>query len=110
MKGYKAFDKNLKCRDMQFRVGESFSVSGEIIPCKNGIHFCEKLKDVYEYYPKTYDTRICEVEVREGAVLITDGDKSVTSNLKILRELSEEEIKNLTDDLKFNSGYYNLLR
>ena len=34
--GYKGFDKDLKCRNMQYEVGKEFTVDGEIIHCKNG--------------------------------------------------------------------------
>ena len=60
---------------------------------------------MFNYYSKSYDTRVCEVEAI-GEVK-TEGDKSVTDKIKIVRELSKDEIKALTDDLKFNSGYRN---
>ena len=105
MKGYKAFNKDLQCRDYQFVVGSVFTKEGKLEICSNGFHFCEKLKDIFEYYPKTMDTRVCEVEAL-GEV-ITEGDKSVTSSIRITRELSREEISRLTDNFKFNSGNCN---
>lgn len=105
MKGYKAFDENLKCKNVQFKVGEITSASGKLEICNNGLHFCEQLRSVYNYYPKNYNTRICEVEALTEVQ--TKEDKSCTLSLKIIRELSKEEIKSLTDDLKFNSGHYN---
>ena len=102
MKGYKAFDKDLKCRGIQFIVGNIYFHDGTIKPCESDFHFCAQLKDIYNYYPKNYDTRICEVEAL-GEVL-TEGDKSYAPSLKIIQELSRDEIKLLTDDLKFNSG------
>jgi hypothetical protein len=105
MKGFKAFDKNLQCRGFQFEVGQTFKVDGELSVCNTGFHFCEQLKDVYNYYPESYDTRICMVEA-VGDVK-TEGDKSCTSEIFILAELDKDEIKRLTDDLRFNSGDYN---
>ena len=103
MKGYKAFDKDLKCRGFQYAVGSTAEVSGEIALCGNGLHFCQELKNVFNYYEKSYEnTRVCEVEAI--GEIKTDEDKSVTNKLRIVRELSKEEIKNLTGDLKFNSG------
>ena len=105
MKGYKAFDKDLKCRELQYTVGKTTKIKGSIELCKNGLHFCEKLTSVFNYYPKTEHTRVCEVE--SSSNVITENDKSVTDSLKIIRELSKEEIKQLTDSFKFNSGDYN---
>ena len=109
-KGYKAFDSNLACRGFQFVVGVTYTQKEDLRICNNGFHFCEQLKDVYNYYPKNYYTRICEIEAT-GEVQ-TEGVKSCTSQIRIIRELTKDEIKALTDDLKFNSGnrnsgYYN---
>ncbi len=62
VKGFKATDKNGKCRDHQFVVGETYELEGTAKLCKNGFHFCEKLFDVYNYYEKSVDTRLFEIE------------------------------------------------
>jgi hypothetical protein len=105
VKGFKAFKNDLSCRGHKFKVGESYKINGQLQICGNGFHFCEQLKDVYNYYERSYDTRICMVEAH-GEV-IKDGDKSCTSEIFILAELDQDEIKRLTDDLRFNSGDYN---
>ena len=105
MKGYKAFDKDLRCRGLQFTVGETVKHNGIVEVCGKGIHFCEKLKDVFNYYPKTEHTRVCEVEASD--VIKTTDDKSATNTLTIIRELSKEEIKTFTDNFRFNSGNNN---
>ena len=104
MKGYKAFDKDLKCRNFEFKVGHTYSITGELKICSNGFHFCEKLEDVYEYYPKSIDTRICEVEALGSSV--TEDNKTATSTIKIIRELTEKEILNFWIN-KTNSGNRN---
>ncbi|WP_432683669.1 MULTISPECIES: DUF7666 domain-containing protein [unclassified Bacteroides] len=38
MKGYKGFDKNLQCRDLQYKVGETFEEK-EAKLCSKGLHF-----------------------------------------------------------------------
>jgi hypothetical protein len=109
VKGYKAFDKNLECRSHKFKVGKSYEIDGKLSICNNGYHFCINLLDVYNYYEKSETTRICEVEALGDVE--TEGDKSVTSKIKIVRELDSKEIlgavfKNNNSGNR-NSGYGN---
>ena len=60
MKGYKGFDKNLKCRGFQFEIGKQFEEE-KAQCCNTGFHFCENPLDVFGYYPPA-DSRYCEVE------------------------------------------------
>ena len=103
MKGYKAFLPNMTTRhgdDTVYEVGKTYTVEGEIKICENGYHFCKKCVDVYDYYNKP--CRICEVNVT-GAVQ-TQGNKSVGRKLKILRELTADEISSLCNSGNRNSG------
>ena len=106
MKGYKAFlpDMTTKHGDNTvYEVGKTYTVEDEIKICENGYHFCKKCVDVYDYYSKP--CRICEVSVT-GAVQ-TQGNKSVGRRLKILRELTADEISSLCNSGNRNSGNRN---
>ena len=106
MKGYKAFLPNMTTQhgdDAVYEVGKTYTVEGEIKICENGYHFCKKCIDVYDYYSKP--CRICEVSVT-GAVQ-TQGNKSVGRKLKILRELTADEISSLCNSGNWNSGDWN---
>ena len=106
MKGYKAFLPNMTTQhgdDTVYEVGKTYTVEGEIKICENGYHFCKKCVDVYDYYSKP--CRICEVSVT-GAVQ-TQGNKSVGRKLKILRELTADEISSLWNSGNRNSGNRN---
>ena len=106
MKAYKAFDKDLKCRGVQYEVGHTFyEDSNEIVICKSGIHCCERMIDVFNYYPKSNETRVCEVEVFGD--IDKEGNKIACREISIIRELTSDEIKSLTDNFKFNSGHSN---
>ena len=106
MKGYKAFLSDMTTKhgdNTVYEVGKTYTVEGEVRICKNGYHFYKKCVDVYDYYSKP--CRICEVSVT-GAVQ-TQGNKSVGRRLKILRELTADEISSLCNSGDCNSGDWN---
>ena len=96
MKGYKAMDENMQCRGMQFEIGKSYHVDGEIELCKNGLHFCKKLSDVFVHYPNNGKNRFFEVEANGHIDVGTT--KCAASDLTIVRELTDVEV---------NVCYYN---
>jgi hypothetical protein len=49
MKGYKGFDKDMKCRDFKFKEGETYEEKTAVL-CNSGFHFCEYPLDVFNYY------------------------------------------------------------
>ena len=65
MKGYKGFDKDLKCRDFQYEVGKEAAVDGDIELCKRGIHFCENPHDIFSYYAPGENNRFAVVEAED---------------------------------------------
>ena len=92
MKGYKAFDKNLTCRGMQYEIGKSYKLDGKLQICKNGFHFCKTIADCYRYYDMSEDTRICEVKVT-GNVITDDNVKFCTDEICIKREIKNPREK-----------------
>lgn len=102
MKGYKAFDKNLCCRGMQYEVGQLYEMTSKPVACVSGYHFCENLEDVYNYYPLE-NSRVCEVEAL--GEIDKDGLKLCTNKIKIIRELSDSERK--CNSIDKNTGFFN---
>ena len=87
MKGFKSFDKDFKCRDFQFKVGETYEHKGSVSLCNAGFHFCEHPLDVFGYYPPT-QSRYATVEA-DGVSDKTDGDtKRVAKSIVIKAELT----------------------
>ncbi len=89
---YKAFNKDLCCRGLQFSIGETTSVEGEIEMCKNGIHCCKEALSCLQYYDPD-DSLFCEV-VPSGE-MITKGNKTVCRSITVVREIVGEELSAL---------------
>lgn len=87
MKGYKGMNAF-----MTYEVGKSYHVDGTIDVCRNGLHFCENLKDVFDYYRRD-GNRFFEVEA--SGTIRSDRNKSAASDLLIIRELSDIEINRI---------------
>lgn len=97
IKGYKGFDKNLKCRGFQYKVGEEFEEDITPSCCERGFHFCEYPLDVFAYYEPT-TSRFCEVEAL-GEIDNNDEDSKVSTNkIKIGAELSFERLTKASID------------
>lgn len=123
--GFKGTDSDMKCRDYQFRIGETFTVSDEkdVKLCEHGFHLCATLKDVFDYYPigdnnrffkvkalvrkKDYDSLYCNYSsaMFVQRPLITK-DKIAAKSIIFIEELSVDEIlknrvpKDWTDEQK----------
>ena len=107
MKGYKGFDKDLKCRGFQYEIGKEYVHDGEIKLCKEGFHFCKKIIEVNNFYSvEAGDVRICEVEAT-GQV-IEGEDKCVTNKIKIIREITKDKMYELANEGKNNRGLGNI--
>ena len=90
MKGYKGMDPFMRCKGFQYEVGMKYRVSGDVKLCKNGFHFCEVLRDVFDFYEKDDTNRFFEVEA--SGKLESDGTKTAAEEIAIIRELGEIEI------------------
>ena len=93
MKGFKGFDKDLKCRDLQYKIGEEISVDGDIKLCRSGLHFCENPHDVFNYYSPGEKHRFAVVEAEDVSDDKNDDDsRRVCKRLTVKAEISVFEI------------------
>ena len=49
IKGFKVANPDGTCREFQYEVGKTYKHKGDISLCNSGFHFCEELKDCYNY-------------------------------------------------------------
>lgn len=120
IKGFKGFDKDLKCRGYQYEVGQDFQEEGKIEACSKGFHFCENPFDVFSYYPPSAENGINRYCVVEGGGSIdkdSDDTKIACSKLHIsaeigLKGLVEAGVKFILDKVNWkdckesNTGNY----
>ena len=109
MIGYKAFDKDLKCRGFQFEVGKTYTKDTkkeDMKCCTNKVfHFCRELFAIEkESNYKLLESRICEVIAGD---YVRSGDKYGTNSITILREIPESEKIELINSGNWNSGNWN---
>ena len=105
MKGYKVFNPDFTCRGFQFEVGKTYKHDGPIEVCRRGFHFCRNVADCFNYYSFDPKNRVAEVEAT--GLVESDGDKSVTNEIAIIREIPWAEMLELANVGKCNSGLRN---
>jgi len=92
VKGYKAYNKGLVCKDFQFEENKTFTIEGEPIICQKGFHFYENPLDTLNYYD------LCESEFTTveaiGNVTHNEDTKIATNKIKIGKKLSLHEFIN----------------
>ena len=107
MKGYKVFNPDWTCKDMQYEVGKSYEMEGKPVICKRGFHFCEKIVDCFQYYKFDSDNKVAEIEAFGELDFEEDEKKYCTNKIKIIRKLNWHEVLNLVNTGKMNSGNNN---
>ena len=108
IRGFKGFDKDLKCRGFQYEIGKDYEQEGEVKCCERGFHFCENPFDVFIYYSPS-DSRYCEVEGDGNADEANDDSKVATSNIHISAEIGlngliKAGVKFILDKVNFNDS------
>ena len=88
IKVFKGTDKDMKCRGMQYELGETKKDTGAVRCGNKGFHSCEAPLDVLKYYPMRDGNRFFEAEAggiidRSGA----DDSKLASSELTLKAEI-----------------------
>jgi len=85
--GFKGFDKDLKCRGYQYKIGEEHKHEGDITLCEKGFHFCEYPLDTFNFYPPP-NSLFAEVEGFDVSKKTDSDTKRVCKRLLIKTEIS----------------------
>ena len=92
--GFKVFRPDWTCspngNTKQYTCPGKFEEEGELDVCGHGMHFCQTAADCFNYYDFDSNNKVAEV-IAYGEVL-TEGDKSCTDKLEIVREIPWDEV------------------
>ena len=105
VKGYKVFNPDWTCRGFQYEVGKTFEHDGNIELCGSGFHFCQKASDCFKYYDFNSNNKVAEVEALD--LVETEGNKSVTNKIHIVREIPWQELLTIVNTGKDCTGLEN---
>ena len=107
MIGYKVFNKDWTCRRFQYKVGESYEIDKEPKVCNTGFHFCLKVSDCFNFYDFTYENKVAEVEAYGDIDQEEDGSKYCTNKIRIVREITQDEVLRFVNEGKSCTGFCN---
>ena len=102
---YKCFNKDFKCRDIQFEENKSFHQEWKIKICESWFHFCKKVGDIFNYYNFDSENIICKVS--GFWEFDFERDKVCFENIKVWNKISRYEILDLVNTGHYNTGHYN---
>ncbi|ENY8491282.1 TPA: pentapeptide repeat-containing protein [Clostridioides difficile] len=105
IEGYKVFNPDWTCRNFKYEVGKTYEHDGDIEVCEAGFHFCQKVIDCFNYYYFDNKNKVAKIEAI--GLIKTDGDKSVTNKITIVKEIEWEELLNIVNIGNNNIGYGN---
>ena len=108
---YKGTDKDMKCRGFQFEIGKEYKIEHDGKPlelCSDTVfHYCDNLQQVHEHYSCNEKelNRFFEIEVLGEEV--TDGQKCGSDHIKIVREITGNELAAMKGMANGNTGLFN---
>lgn len=109
VKGFKVFNPDWTCnpngKPFQYEVGGIYEEDVKPMVCDRGFHFCEKAADCFNYYQFNPENKVAEV-IALGEV-DSDGTKSCTNKIQIVREIPWQELLEIVNMGKGCTGLCN---
>ena len=109
VKGFKVFNPDWTCdpngNTKQYTCPGKFEEDITPIRCGQGMHFCKKAADCFNYYDFNPENKVAEV-IAYGDVVEKD-DKCCTNKLEIVREIPWAELLEIVNTGDWNTGNRN---
>ena len=107
MKGYKVFNPDWSCREMQYKVGTSYKMDDKPVVCNRGFHFCIKASDCFKFYDFNSQNKVAEIEAYGDIDQEADSSKCCTNKIKIVREIPWDEVLRIVNEGRDCTGLAN---
>jgi hypothetical protein len=107
MKGYKVFNSDFTCRGFQFEEGKEYQQNSPPVICQSGFHFCLLAQHCFSYYGFDPNNIVCEVEALGETVTHGEDSKIATNHIRVIRRLSWDEVLQVANSGKDNTGHSN---
>ena len=105
VKGFKVFNPDWTCRNKAYTCPGKFEEDVTPSVCDEGMHFCKKAADCFNYYRFDPENKVAEV-VAYGTVA-ENVDKCCTDKLEIVREIPWAELLEIVNTGKGCTGLCN---
>ena len=109
VRGYKVFNPDWTCspngNTKQYTCPGKFEEDVRVNMCGSGMHFCVNAADCFNYYHFDPNNKVAEV-LAYGDV-VSDGTKSCTNKLEIIREVPWQELLEIVNTGKGCTGLCN---
>lgn len=106
---FKATNKNMMCSsNFKYEIGESYHHDGEVKICQSGFHACPRAIDVSHYKDlnKSRFFKVRQWGEIDSEGLVRKGQKTASSDIEILEEISPRDI--LEDTISYDMDHGNV--
>ena len=107
MKGYKVFNPDWTCRELQYQVGGFYEMDDKPVVCNRGFHFCIKASDCFKFYDFNSQNKVAEIEAYGDIDQEADSSKCCTNKIKIVREIPWDEVLRIVNEGRDCTGLAN---
>ena len=105
VKGFKVLNPNWTCRGKQYTCPGKFEEDVTPSACNQGMHFCKKAADCFNYYQFNSENKVAEVAAY--GTVVEESDKCCTDKLEIIREIPWQELLEIVNMGKGCTGLCN---
>jgi len=110
--GYKGFDKDMKCREMQYKLNKLEEYQNKIGLCCQGLHFCLDAIHVGDHYKLDIQSNniLCEIIIPKGSEIQFSIDKCVTNKLIPVKAFTGSDIFKIVDGVHIGDNFITYIK